>query len=165
MKKMMVAVFAMAAAFAAAADDALPPLKFAGFTLGDKVDAAVCKARGLSAPVKVVVVEMGTFCYRCKCATKSEGFDEVQLLLSSESRIISIVGLLHTIDEAASIRKAKELAAKYKAEFAAYECDRDIGTKEFTIEYDDKHKCAEVVLAYILTSYPASRAYGIYAGR
>ncbi|MBQ2629295.1 MAG: hypothetical protein IJG13_06415 [Kiritimatiellae bacterium] len=46
-----------------------------------------------------------------------------------------------------------------------YECDRDRGTKQFTIEYDDQHKCAEVVLAYILTSYPASRAYGIYAGR
>ena len=119
MKKMMVAVFAMAAAFAAAADDALPPLKFAGFTLGDKVDAAVCKARGLSAPVKVVVVEMGTFCYRCKCATKSEGFDEVRLLLSSDSRIISIAGILHTSDAAAS--KAKELAAKYKAELGSRE--------------------------------------------
>ena len=121
MKKMMVAVFAMAAAFAAAADDALPSFKFAGFTLGDKVDAAVCKARGLSAPQKVVVVEMGTVCYRCKCATKSEGFDEVQLLLSSDSRIISIVGLLHTSDEATSIRKAKELAAKYKAELGSRE--------------------------------------------
>ena len=48
---------------------------------------------------------------------------------------------------------------------AAYECDRDMGTKEFTIEYDNKHKCAEVVLAYRATSYAASRAYSIYAGR
>ena len=75
------------------------------------------------------------------------------------------MGVLNVSGKAECERKAKELAAKYKAEFAAYECDRDIGTKEFTIEYDDKHKCAEVVLAYILTSYPASRAYGIYAGR
>ena len=39
----------MAAAFAAVADDAPPPPRFLGFALGDKVDAAVCKARGLSA--------------------------------------------------------------------------------------------------------------------
>ena len=52
MKKMMVAVCAMVAAFAAVADDALPPLRFLGFALGDKVDAAVCKARGFSAPEK-----------------------------------------------------------------------------------------------------------------
>ena len=120
MKKMMIAVFAMAAAFAAAADDALPSFKFAGFTLGDKVDAAVCKARGLSAPVKIVVGEMGTVCYRCKRATRSEGFDEVGLLLSSDSRIISIAGILHTSDAAAA-SKAKELAAKYKAELAGRE--------------------------------------------
>ena len=76
-----------------------------------------------------------------------------------------ITGILNVSGKAEYERKRQELAAKYKAEFVAYECDRDIGTKEFTIEYDDKHKCAEVVLAYILTSYPASRAYGIYAGR
>ena len=48
MKKMMVAVCAMVAAFAALAEDALPPLKFAGFSICEKVDAAVRKARGLS---------------------------------------------------------------------------------------------------------------------
>ena len=73
--------------------------------------------------------------------------------------------ILNVSGEAEYERKRQELTAKYRAEFAAYECDRNIGRKEFTIEYDDKHKCAEVVLAYILTSYPASRAYGIYAGR
>ena len=46
MKKMMVAACAMAAAFAAVADDAPPPPRFLGFALGDRVDAAVCKARG-----------------------------------------------------------------------------------------------------------------------
>ena len=50
MKKMLVAACAMAAAFAAVADDAPPPPRFLGFALGDRVDAAVCKARGLSAP-------------------------------------------------------------------------------------------------------------------
>ena len=50
MKKMLVAACAMAAAFAAVADDAPPQPRFLGFALGDKVDAAVCKARGLSAP-------------------------------------------------------------------------------------------------------------------
>ena len=40
-----------------------------------------------------------------------------------------------------------------------------MGTKRFTIEYDNKHKCAEVVLAYRATSYAASRAHSIYAGR
>ena len=73
--------------------------------------------------------------------------------------------ILNVGGEAEYERKRQELTAKYKAEFAAYECDSGRGTKQFTIEYDDKHKCAEVVLAYILTSYPASRAYGIYAGR
>ena len=73
--------------------------------------------------------------------------------------------ILNVGAEAEYERKRQELTAKYKAEFAAYECDRDRGTKQFTIEYGDQHKCAEVGLAYILTSYPASRAYGIYAGR
>ena len=73
--------------------------------------------------------------------------------------------ILNVGGEAEYERKRQELTAKYKAEFAARECDSGRGTKQFTIEYDDKHKCAEVVLAYILTSYPASRAYGIYAGR
>ena len=73
--------------------------------------------------------------------------------------------ILNVGGEAEYERKRQELTAKYRAEFAAYECDRNIGRKEFTIEYDDKHKGAEVVLAYIWTSYPASRAYGIYAGR
>ena len=45
----------MAAAFAALAEDALPPFKLAGFALGEKVDAATWNARGLSAPEKVVV--------------------------------------------------------------------------------------------------------------
>ena len=52
MKMMMVAVCAMVAVFAWVADDALPPPRFFGFALGDKVDAAACKARGFSAPEK-----------------------------------------------------------------------------------------------------------------
>ena len=62
MKKMMVVACAMVAAFAAFADDALPPLRLAGFAICDKVDEAVCKARGLSAPEKVVVDKKGTVC-------------------------------------------------------------------------------------------------------
>ena len=73
--------------------------------------------------------------------------------------------ILNVSGEAEYERKRQELTAKYKAEFAARECDSGRGAKQFMIEYDDKHKCAEVVLAYIVTSYPASRAYGIYAGR
>ena len=68
MKKMMVAACAMVAAFAAVADDALPPLKLAGFAICDKVDAEVCKVRGLSAPEKIVADKKGTVCYRCKTA-------------------------------------------------------------------------------------------------
>ena len=165
MKMMMVAVCAMVAAFAAVADDALPPPRFLGFALGDKVDAAVCKARGLSAPEKVVVDEKGTTYYCCKSAAPTNGYDEVGLVLSFRGKVIRITGILNVSGEAEYERKRQELTAKYRAEFAAYECDRNIGRKEFTIEYDDKHKCAEVVLAYILTSDPASRAYGIYAGR
>ena len=62
---MMVAACAMVAAVAAFADDALPPLRLVGFAICDKVDEAVCKARGLSAPEKVVVDKKGTVCYRC----------------------------------------------------------------------------------------------------
>ena len=120
LKLMVFAACAMVAAFAAVADDATPSPRFQGFTLGDRVDAAVCRRAG---------------------------------------------SILNVGGEAEYERKRQKLTAKYKAEFAAYECGREKGTKEFTIEYDDKHKCAEVVLAYILTSYPASRAYGIYAGR
>ena len=46
MKKMMVAVCAMVAAFAWVADGAMRSPRFLGFALGDKVNAAVCKARG-----------------------------------------------------------------------------------------------------------------------
>ena len=86
-------------------------------------------------------------------------------MLSFRGKVIRIMGILNVGGEVEYERKRQKLTAKYKAEFAAYECDRDRGTKQFTIEYDDQHKCAEVVLAYILTSYPASRDYGIYAGR
>ena len=47
MKMMMVAVCAMVAAFAWVADGAMRSPRFLGFALGDRVDAAVCKARGL----------------------------------------------------------------------------------------------------------------------
>ena len=116
MKKILIAACVMVAAFAALAEDALPPLKFAGFSICEKVDAAVRKARGLSEPEKVVVDKTGTVCYRCKTAAPAEGFDEVRLVLSSDSRIISIVGILRPSDKDACTRKAKELAAKYKAE-------------------------------------------------
>ena len=118
MKKMIVVACIAVAAFAALAEDALPPLKFAGFSICEKVDAAVRKERGLSEPEKVVVDKNGTICYRCKTAAPTEGFDEVRLVLSSDSRIISIVGILRVGDKEACTRKAKELAAKYKAELA-----------------------------------------------
>ena len=68
MKMMMVAVCAMVAAFAAVADDAPPQPRFLGFALGDKVDAAVCKAHGFSEPEKVVVDKQCTTYYCCKRA-------------------------------------------------------------------------------------------------
>ena len=65
MKKILVVACAMVAAVAAFADGTLPSLRLAGFAICDKVDEAVCKARGLSAPEKVVVDKKGTVCYRC----------------------------------------------------------------------------------------------------
>ena len=146
MKKMMVAVCAMVAAFAALAEDALPPLKFAGFSICENVDAAVRKARGLSEPEKVVVDNKGTVCYRCKTAAPTEGFDEVRLVLSSDSRIISIVGILRVGDKDACTRKAKELAAKYKAELANRE------TAAGPMVFEVRHGTAvEVELASLAT--------------
>ena len=40
-----------------------------------------------------------TVCYRCKTAAPTEGFDEVRLVLSSDSRIIGIVGILRPGDK------------------------------------------------------------------
>ena len=95
MKKMMVVACAMVAAVAAFADGTLPSLRLAGFAICDKVDATVCKARGFSAPEKVVVdKKQGTTCYCCKSAVPTEGYDEVWLVLSPESKIISITGVL-----------------------------------------------------------------------
>ena len=131
MKKMVFAACAMAAAFAAVADDAPPPPRFLGFALGDRVDAAVCKARGLSAPEKVVVDEKGTTYYCCKRAAPTEGYEEAWLVLSPESKIISITGVLHFNDKATCERKAKELAAKYEAEFAPRKCAN--GTMAFEV--------------------------------
>ena len=121
MKKMMVAVCAMVAAFAAVADDALPPLKLAGFAICDKVDAEVCKVRGLSAPEKIVADKQGTVFYRCKTAAPTDGFDEVQLVLSSDRRIVCVIGVLRFGDKTECERRAKELAAKYKAKLASRE--------------------------------------------
>ena len=161
MKKMLLAACAMVAVFAAGADDALPPPKFLGFVLGDMVDAAVCKARGLSAPEKVVVDEKGTTYYCCKSAAPTNGYDEVGLVLSPESKIISITGVLLVNCKAESERKAKELAAKYKAELAARECAK--GTMAFEVNYGEK--CVEVVLASLATERLAKRAYSISARR
>ena len=121
MKKMIVVTCIVVAAFAALAEDALPPLKLAGFSICEKVDAAVRKAHGLSEPEKVVVDKKDAVCYRCKTAAPTEGFDEVRLVLSSDSHVISIVGVIRSGDKDACARKAKELAAKYKAELAARE--------------------------------------------
>ena len=146
MKKMMVAVCAMVAAFAVLAEGTLPPLKFAGFSICEKVDAAVRKARGLSEPEKVVADKKGTVCYRCKTAAPTEGFDEVRLVLSSDSRIIGIVGILRAGDKDACARKAKELAAKYKAELAKRETAA--GTMVFEVRYGT---AVEVELASLAT--------------
>ena len=143
MKKILIAACAMVAAFAALAEDALPPLKFAGFSICEKVDAAVRKARGLSEPEKVVVDKTGTVCYRCKTAAPAEGFDEVRLVLSSDSRVISVVGILRAGDKDACARKAKELAAKYKAELAKRETAA--GTMVFEVRYGRSY--VEVELA------------------
>ena len=162
MKKMLVAACAMVAAFAAVADDALPPPRFLGFALGDKVDAAVCKARGFSAPKKVVIdKKQGATCYCCKSAAPTEGYDEVWLVLSPESKIVSITGVLLLNGKAECERKAKELAAKYKAEFAAYGCDT--GTMAFEVNYGEK--CVEVILASLATERLARRAYSISVRR
>ena len=133
MKKMMTVACIAVAAFAAFAEDALPPLKLAGFAICEKVDAAVRKARGLSEPEKVVVDKKGTVCYRCKTAAPTEGFDEVRLVLSSDSHVISVTGVIRSGDKAACERKAKELAAKYKAELAKRETAA--GTMVFEVNY------------------------------
>ena len=143
MKKILIAACAMVAAFAAVAGDALPPLRLAGFAMCDKVDAEVCKARGLSAPEKIVVDKQGTVCYRCKTTAPTDGFDEVWLALSSDKRIVSVIGVLRFGDEAACARRAKELAAKYKAELAKRETAA--GTMVFEVRYGRSY--VEVELA------------------
>ena len=161
MKKILVAACAMVAAFAAVADGAPPPPKFLGFALGDKVDAAVCKACGFSAPEKVVVGKQGTTYYCCKSAAPTEGYDEVWLVLSPESKIIGITGVLLVNGMAESERKAKALAAKYEAEFAPRRCAN--GTMVFEVNYDAKS--IEAVLAFIATKRLAAQAYGISSRR
>ena len=160
MKKMLVAACAMVAAFAAVADDATRSPRFLGFALGEKVDAAVCKARGFSAPEKVVIdKKQGTTYYCCKSVAPTEGYEEAWLVLSPESKIISITGVLNVSGKAECERKAKELAAKYKAEFAARECTT--GTMSFEVNYGEK--CVEAVLASLATERLARRAYSISA--
>lgn len=143
MKKMLIGACAMVAAFAAVAGDALPPLRLAGFAICEKVDAAVRKARGLSEPEKVVADKKGTVCYSCKTAAPTDGFDEVQLVLSSDRRIVSVIGVLRFDDEAACTRRAKELAAKYKAELAKRETAA--GMMVFEVRYGRSY--VEVELA------------------
>ena len=161
MKMMMVAVCAMVAAFAWVADGAMRSSRFLGFALGDKVDAAVCKARGFSAPEKVVVDKRGTTCYCCKSAAPTEGYDEVWLVLSPESKIISITGVLLVNGKAECERKAKVLAAKYEAKFAPRKCAT--GTMAFEVNYDAKY--IEAVLVSRATECLAKRAYSISARR
>ena len=160
MKKMMVAVCAMVAAFAWVADGAMRSPRFLGFALGDKVNAAVCKARGFSAPEKVVVDKQGTTYYCCKRAAPTEGHEEAWLVLSPECKIVSITGVLRPGDKAACERKAKELAAKYKAELAAHECAK--GTKVFEVNYGTD---VEVILASLATKRLSDRAFSASARR
>ena len=157
MKKMLVAACAMVAAFAAFADDALPPLRLAGFAICDKVDEAVCRARGLSAPEKVVVDEKGSVCYRCKTAAPTDGFDEVRLVLSSDRHIVGVIGILRFGDRAECERKAKELAAKYKAELAARETAA--GTMVFEVRHGNAVEVELASLAHKTLSDKASAAW------
>ena len=98
--------------------------------------------------------------YCCKRAAPTEGFDDVRLVLSSESKVISITGVLRSGDKAACERKAKELAAKYKAEFAARESAA--GTMVFEVNYGTN---VEVVLAAIATKRLSDRAFSASARR
>ena len=82
-------------------------------------------------------------------------------MLSPESKIISITGVLNVSGKAECERKAKELAAKYKAELAARRCAN--GTMAFEVNYGEK--CVEAVLASLATERLAKRAYGISAHR
>ena len=154
MKKILVVACAMVAAFAAVADDALPPLRLAGFAICDKVDEAVCKARGLSAPEKVVVDKKGTVCYRCRTAAPTDGFDEVRLVLSSDRHVVGVIGILRFGDKAECERKAKELAAKYKAELAKRETAA--GTIVFEVDYGTKS--VEVSLASAAPAHLSAKA-------
>ena len=71
------------------------------------------------------------------------------------------MGILNVGGEAEYERKRQELAAKYKAEFAARECDT--GTMAFEVNYGEK--CVEVILVSLATERLAKRAYYISAGR
>ena len=75
--------------------------------------------------------KQGTTYYYCKRAAPTEGYEEAWLVLSPESKIVSITGVLHFNDKAACERKAKELAAKHKAELAARESAN--GTMAFEV--------------------------------
>ena len=95
----------------------------------------------------------GTVCYRCKTAAPTEGFDEVRLVLSSDSCVISITGVIRSGDKGACERKAKELAAKYKAELAKRE------TAAGTMVFEVRHGTAvEVELAFSATKPLSDKA-------
>ena len=110
---------------------------------------------------KVVVDTEGTAYYCCKRIAPTEGYDEVWLVLSPESKIISITGVLLVNGMAESARKAKELAAKYEAEFAPRRCAN--GTMVFEVNYDKKY--IEAVLAFKASKRLAARTYSISARR
>ena len=82
-------------------------------------------------------------------------------MLSLESKIISITGVLQFNGKAECECKAKALAAKYEAELAARECAN--GMMVFEVNYDAKY--IEAVLDFKATERLAARAYSISARR
>ena len=119
---------------------------------------AISSSRGSSQPRDRT---LGSIVSCCKSAAPTEGYEEAWLVLSPESKIVSITGVLLLNGKVECERKAKELAAKYKAEFAARECTT--GTMSFEVNYGEK--CVEAVLASLATERLARRAYSISVRR
>ena len=99
----------------------LPPPQLAGFALGEKIDVhdkEALAARNLCLSGEVRLAQVGYTHYECEAKKPIGEYKSVFVDVSTNKQVIGVLAILPCKDKDESAKKAVELHAKLKADFA-----------------------------------------------
>ena len=128
MKKLMVMVAVALAAMASLSavevprtEEKQPPPQLAGFALGEEIDVhdkEALAARNLSCGCETRLAQVGYTYYECEAKKAIGEYKSVFVDVSTNKQVIGVCAVLQCKDKEESSKKAAELHAKLKADFA-----------------------------------------------